>query len=65
LLGRRAQRLGLGDLRVDDNFWVDDEPWNKTKAELCREHGIDFHIDDSPHYGKYFSTPYMQVNIKK
>jgi hypothetical protein len=50
---------------ADGNFWVDDEPWNKTKAELCREHGIDFHIDDSPHYGKYFSTPYMQVNIKK
>ena len=33
--------------------------WDKTKANYCREHGIDLMIDDSPHYGKHFTTPYM------
>ena len=47
------------------NFWIDPELWNKTKGELCKTHGIDFHIDDSPHYGAYFTTPYMQVNVKR
>lgn len=50
---------------VNGNFWIDTESWNKTKATLCKEHGIDFHIDDSEHYGEHFSTPYMQVKIKK
>lgn len=51
----------------DENgrYWIDNEPWNKTKGEMCREHGIDFHIDDSPLYGEHFTTPYMQVLIKK
>jgi len=50
---------------ANGNFWVDVEEWNKTKGVMCKEHGIDFHIDDSPHYGEHFSTPYMEVKIKK
>lgn len=53
--------------RIDErgHFWVDVDEWNKTKGAICAELGIDFHIDDSPHYGQYFTTPYMQVKIQK
>ena len=47
------------------NFWIDDIEWNQTKSILCEKYGIDFHIDDSSHYGRYFKTPYMQVKITK
>ena len=50
---------------ANGNFWVDEQQWNQTKGALCEEYGIDFHIDDSPHYGQHFTTPYMQVTIKK
>jgi len=41
--------------------WIDGELWNKAKAELCEKYGIDLHIDDSEHYGKYFTgkTKYL------
>jgi hypothetical protein len=38
------------------NPWMDTEIWNATKGWYCDSHGIDFHIDDSPDYGKYFKT---------
>lgn len=51
------------EFRLDErgHYWIDEQEWNKTKSILCREHLIDFHIDDSPHYGEHFTTPYMQV----
>jgi hypothetical protein len=54
------------ELLYDDNGnpWIDDETWNQTKAEICEKENIDFHIDDSPIYGKYFKTPYAQIIIK-
>lgn len=39
--------------------------WNKTKAEYCSHKEIDFHIDDSKVYGKYFKnirTGYVQFD---
>ena len=39
---------------------IDDELWNGTKAWYCQKNGVDLHIDDSPVYGRYFTTPYCQ-----
>lgn len=39
---------------------IDEEIWNRTKAEYCAKHKISLHIDDSDVYGKYFTTPYAQ-----
>ena len=47
------------------NPWIDDDIWNKTKAEICEKEGVDFHIDDSFNYGEFFKTPYAQIIIKK
>jgi len=42
----------------DGSFYMDDELWNKAKADYCRRNNICLHIDDSAVYGKYFTTPY-------
>jgi len=42
------------------NPWIEDEIWNRTKGQYCWNNRIDLTIDDSPAYGKYFSTPYMR-----
>lgn len=42
----------------DGSFYMDDELWNKAKADYCRQNNICLHIDDSTVYGKYFTTPY-------
>lgn len=39
---------------VDGEPWMDDEVWNRTKADYCRREGIRLLIDDSPVYGRYF-----------
>lgn len=31
--------------------------WDKTKADYCKEHGIQIHLDDTLEYGKYFREP--------
>jgi hypothetical protein len=38
---------------------IADELWDRTKADYCRKNEIDLAIDDSPAYGKYFTTPYL------
>lgn len=43
-------------------FHIDDKVWNKAKAEYCRCHKIDLHIDDSCTYVKWFTTPYCCYN---
>ena len=48
----------------DGTFQVDDKAWNKAKAEYCLENKIDFHIDDSAVYGKYFATPFCLYDAK-
>jgi hypothetical protein len=47
------------DLSNPDFPKMDSKIWDTTKAVYCRKHNIDLMIDDSPHYGEYFSTPYM------
>ncbi len=42
----------------DGNWWVNDEVWNKTKGDYCKNNNIGFHIDDTPTYEKYFETPF-------
>lgn len=55
------------DIRYDENGgpWIDNEAWNRTKGEYCEREKIDFHLDDSDVYGKYFNTSFAQAIIKK
>lgn len=46
----------------DGSFRIDDELWNKAKAEYCKEHNICIHIDDSVIYGREFATPYCRYD---
>lgn len=48
----------------DGSFRIDDELWNKAKAEYCKEHNICIHIDDSAIYGREFVTPYCRYDEK-
>jgi len=48
------------------NPWMDQEVWDETKAQMCKEHKIDMLIDDSNVYGRYITkigckTTYLQV----
>lgn len=45
--------------------WMDDDSWNKLKANYCKENKIDIHFDDSTVYGQFFSTPYCQFSLNK
>jgi len=47
----------------DGSFQVATELWNRAKAEYCAKENIEFHIDDSNIYGKYFVTPYCKYDI--
>ena len=47
------------------NPWMDDETWDRTKGDYCNKHNIDFCIDDTERYGKYFETPFAFMKIKK
>lgn len=52
-------QLGTPMTGYDENQpKIDDEIWNRTKAEYCKKHKIDLHIDDSGIYGQFFTTPY-------
>jgi len=44
----------------DENPWMDEPLWNKSKGEYCARNNIDIHIDDSYTYGKYFETTYIK-----
>ena len=46
------------------NPWMDAEVWNRSKADYCREHGINLMVDDSDVYGQYFTTPYIRYRKK-
>lgn len=47
------------------NPWIEDELWDKTKADYCKDNEIVFHIDDSKVYGDYFKTPYCRFDKSK
>ncbi len=46
----------------DGNFFVPAALWDEAKAKYCLRQKIDIHIDDSPIYGKYFTTPFCLYN---
>ena len=48
----------------DGSFHIDNELWNKAKAEYCKEQNICIHIDDSAIYGREFATPYCRYDEK-
>lgn len=58
-----CRNLGV-DIEYDElgRPWVDPEVWDVLKALYCEREGIDFMIEDSPRYGKYFAgkTIYLQ-----
>lgn len=58
------KRIGTEITYIDGNPYMDNKTWNMAKAEYCREHGIELHIDDSDVYGKYFKTPYAKFDFK-
>lgn len=39
----------------------DDELWDKTKGDYCKENEIGLHIDDSLIYKDHFSTPFARL----
>ena len=39
-----------------ENPWFDAELWNKAKADYCEKHDIDFMLDDTERYAKYFKN---------
>lgn len=45
----------------EDNPWIDDELWDRTKADYCREHNIDICFDDTERYAQHFSTPFFLI----
>lgn len=53
-------------IRYDEkgNPWIEENIWNKAKAEYCKREKIDFHIDDSEKYGQHFNTPYCLYKPK-
>lgn len=56
---------GMACLLPNGQFHIDENLWNETKAEYCRQNGIDIQIDDSLIYGKYFTTPYCLYDNEK
>lgn len=57
------EKKGVLERYDDGSFHVPTELWNKAKAEYCAHEGINFHIDDSPVYGKYFASAYCQYDM--
>ena len=49
----------------EDNPFMDDETWNRTKGDYCRENKIDIMIDDTKVYGEYMTdTTFMFIPTK-
>jgi hypothetical protein len=49
----------------NENPWIDDEDWDRTKGEYCKRNNINLHIDDTERYGKYFETKFIYINLKE
>ncbi len=50
---------------ANGEFKVDDVLWDIAKAKYCVDHQIDFHIDDSKQYAKWFVTPFCYYNKER
>lgn len=57
------QKIGSKIEYRDTGPWMDDDLWNRSKAEYAKRVGLDIMIDDSDTYGALFDTPYMKVSL--
>ncbi|AQV01138.1 hypothetical protein B2D07_10390 [Desulfococcus multivorans] len=55
-----ARESGATIETIRGNPYVDEDLWERAKAEHCRRNGIDLHLDDSAVYGRHFRTPYAK-----
>lgn len=52
-------------VRYDENGpWIKGNLWDKTKAQYAKKVRLDWHIDDSEVYGKFFKKPTRYVLLK-
>ncbi len=61
------EKKGKVDIKWDkkgDPF-MDFNVWDRSKANYCKRHKIDLHIDDSQKYAEYFKTPYARYASRK
>ena len=58
------ENMGYRSLYLDSHGrnHYDELAWDSFKANYCREHDIDLHIDDTLRYLKYFETPCGHYN---
>lgn len=47
-----------------NNTWIEEDIWDRSKGIYAKKHALDLHFDDSPIYGNYFDTPYCHVDEK-
>lgn len=47
-----------------ENPFIDKNVWDRIKSAYCLLNNIDVMIDDSNEYCDYFTTPYININIK-
>ncbi len=59
------KNMGTPMLEIGGKPYMDEKVWDRTKAEYCAKNKIDLHMDDSPVYGKYFTTPYARYFSNK
>lgn len=52
------ERKGEVEFFENGEFKVDDILWDIAKAKYCVDNHIDFHIDDTKKYAKWFVTPF-------
>ena len=57
--------LGKTTQDAQGNIRINDEDWNKAKAEFCCQNNITLHIDDSNIYQEYFTTCYCLFDKQK
>jgi len=49
----------------EGKYTFDNSHWNRAKAEYCKKNKIDYHFDDTEHYGKDFKTPFFYIKRTK
>lgn len=55
------KNLGSEMWKDKRGWWIDDDLWNETKANYAKKKKLDFHLDDTRIYGKYFETPFGHI----
>jgi len=48
-----------------DTWWMDGNPWVRTKGDYCRREGIDLHIDNSLEYAEFMPDTCVFVHLPK